>query len=46
MSKWSDADRARIDRALIVGEFGDASTLDYLAATSRADDGRNPSESA
>lgn len=45
MSRYRDGgddQRQRIDRALIVGEFGDVSTLEYLRRQSRADDGRDP----
>jgi len=42
MSKWSGTPRGRIDRAFIVDEFGEVSALEYLARTSRADDGRRP----
>lgn len=37
------ADAVRFNRARIVDEFGDATLLEYLQMTSRADDGRDPS---
>jgi hypothetical protein len=42
MGRYSDIDQSRIDRALIVDEFGSVSWDKYLRRTSRGDDGRDP----
>lgn len=42
MGKHTTGERSRIDRALIVDEYGAVSWDEYLRRTSRADDGRDP----
>jgi hypothetical protein len=46
MSRWSHDD-GRVARAVTIAEYGatDKSVRDLLQEFSRADDGRNPSES-